>query len=288
MTPSSGVLFLDKAEGISSHKSLSAVKKHFNTRKVGHAGTLDPFASGMLIVLVKQATRLQDYFMGHDKRYTGTIQLGYQSDTLDREGKLEPSKKEVKAFSDELLKTLAEKFTGAQDQVPPAFSAIHINGKRAYQLARLGMEVNIPSRNIVVKDLQLMKKNDRQIDFAVTCSAGTYVRSLARDIAFELETEGYLESLRRTEVGKWKMDLCQPPDQAEDWACHSVEDLLPIRANIELNDKQQQKLLNGDIQSLKAQFLTDGFYSLTNPKKQKLALVRKENSREKILLNYLL
>lgn len=197
------ILLMDKEEDITSFSSLNKVKREYRGEKVGHAGTLDRFASGLMIVMVGGATKLNPVFSTFPKRYTATISFGEETDTLDREGKVIASSAEIPAKED--IESILPSFLGRQKQIPPVYSAIHIDGKRAYKEARKHSDIEMPERDIFISSINLLSVsgNEAVIDTAV--SKGTYIRSLARDIALRCGSRGHLVALRRTEVGPFSL-----------------------------------------------------------------------------------
>ncbi|KIE05983.1 tRNA pseudouridine synthase B [Candidatus Jidaibacter acanthamoeba] len=211
-----GWLLIDKPENISSAGALNFIKKLFKSIglkniKIGHAGTLDPFASGLLIVGVGEATKLINYIMDNSKAYDFTIKWGENRDTIDREGKTTEVSDKVPTPTE--LKAVIKPFYGVINQMPPEFSALKINGVRAYNLARQGLEVKLESRNVTIYNLDIISCNDDSATFAVKCGKGFYVRSLARDIALNLSACGYVTYLRRTESKNFIVDDAIPLDK---------------------------------------------------------------------------
>jgi len=196
-----GWLNIDKPYGMSSAQAVTAVKKILHPKKIGHAGTLDPLATGVLPLALGEATKTVHYVMNATKHYRFTITFGTQTDTDDLEGEVINTSDIIPNESD--IKTAISTFLGEIEQTPPAFSAIKIDGKRAYEIARSGKDVKMKSRKVTIESLTLLSiKNKHQATFNVTCSKGTYVRSLARDIALALGSVGHVSMLRRTGVGK--------------------------------------------------------------------------------------
>ncbi|AFG37597.1 tRNA pseudouridine(55) synthase TruB [Spirochaeta africana] len=207
-----GLLLLYKPAGVSSFKALAPIKRSLPRRyKLGHTGTLDPFADGLLIAVVGSYTKLADCSHRFLKRYTAEIRFGEQTDTLDPEG--EPVRScPVPALAAEDIEHAFRKFTGTIQQVPPAHSAVHINGRRAYALARAGQEFTIPSREVYIEQISLLHQRDDGITIDVVCGAGTYIRSLARDLALQLGTCGHLISLTRTAIGPFQVADAVAPE----------------------------------------------------------------------------
>ncbi|MDR1248916.1 MAG: tRNA pseudouridine(55) synthase TruB [Treponema sp.] len=221
MTERSGILLLNKSPGRTSFESLNAVKKALATRKVGHTGTLDKFASGLLVVLSGWALKLSPWFDRCDKRYRGTIRFGVETDTLDGEGK-------PVAQADppglEALERALEQFRGDIMQAPPAYSAIHLDGRRAYELARSGLEPKMEKRPVRIHALELCSYDPPLAEVWVHCSKGAYIRSLARDIALAAGSRAYLDRLERLRVAGF--DLA---DAASAEASDLAAALRPIR-----------------------------------------------------------
>jgi len=197
-----GVLLVDKPAGLTSAGVIRVLKHRFKPKKIGHGGTLDPFATGLLVVLIGKATKLSSLFLEGDKSYSGIIRLGLATDTEDITGSpVETDENVSEKFRPERWRELQarvkENFIGELEQVPPRYSALKVDGKRSYELARKGLEFEHPSRRIEITELRLEFKNPSALEFFVRCSKGTYVRSLARDIGKFLESCACLETLRR-------------------------------------------------------------------------------------------
>lgn len=192
----SGILLIDKPEGPSSAHVVHQVKKLLGAKKVGHLGTLDPFASGLLLVGVNEGTKIADIFLGGVKSYRGVMVLGVDTDTQDATGKV-LREKPVPAIGNSELRRLAEKFTGELQQVPPMFSALKKDGVRLYRLARQGKEVHREPRAIRIDALRIARLSGHELELEVTCSRGTYVRTLAADMGNALGCGAHLKNLRR-------------------------------------------------------------------------------------------
>ncbi len=201
MTATSGALYIDKASGMTSHDVVARVRRILGERRVGHAGTLDPMATGLLILGVGPATRLLRFAQGQDKRYRALLQLGVATDTLDAQGR-EVARARVPELSLDALRAAAAGLLGEQSQVPPMVSALHHEGRRLHELARAGLEVERAPRPIRVRSLEVAATYEpTRWELDVTCSAGTYVRVLASDLAVRLGTLGHLVGLRRLASG---------------------------------------------------------------------------------------
>lgn len=210
MIPTDAVLLLNKPPGVTSFASLYPVKRTLG-KKVGHAGTLDKFAQGLMIVLTGAFTRLNPLFSSMDKRYVATIQFGLETSTLDPEGEIicEKAPCDLPAI-EQALKT---SFIGTIMQKPPAYSALHIDGKRAHTLARSGRYVEIPSRPVTIFSTNIITWNSPYLELEIHCSKGTYIRSLARDIALACQSCGHLRALKRTAIGPYSLDEAISSDQ---------------------------------------------------------------------------
>lgn len=206
---SDGFLVVDKAPGMTSHDVVAIGRRALNTRKVGHAGTLDPMATGVLILGFNNGTRLLQYITDGDKSYTATIVLGASTTTDDHEGDI-TSTSDASKVSDEDVKRVLATMVGEIMQRPTNVSAIKVDGKKAYDRARSGEKFELPARKVTISQLDVLnirhKELTTEIDIAVTCSAGTYIRSIARDLGAELKVGGHLNVLRRTRVAGFNLD----------------------------------------------------------------------------------
>ena len=210
-------ILVNKPVGWTSFDVVNKIKKALRIKKVGHTGTLDPFASGLLILVTGRATREAAKFQNLPKTYEGTIVLGRTTDTLDVEGQFIETK-EVPLLTSEEVSSVLAGFLGESLQVPPAFSALKIGGKRAYHLARKKKDVPLEPRPIHIYEIALLNLGENELTFRVTCSKGTYVRALARDVAKALGTVGYLKSLTRTQIGPYSLKTAVEVDAFIDWA----------------------------------------------------------------------
>lgn len=200
----SGALVVDKPVGMTSHDVVQAIRNGTNLRRAGHTGTLDPRASGVLVILVGPAVRLSEYVSASDKRYQAIIRLGGSTDTFDAEGMVTPTKDPItitEAQFEEALKT----FVGEIEQTPPPYSAVKVQGRKAYEMAREGEEVELAPRKITVHHLEVLEWTPPEVVIDVHCSSGTYVRSLANDLGVMLGCGAYLVGLRRTKSGRFSL-----------------------------------------------------------------------------------
>lgn len=210
-----GILLVDKPEGITSHGVVARVRRIAGTRKVGHAGTLDPMATGLLVAGIGSATRLLTHFVGLDKQYLATIRLGQSTTTDDREGEALADSVSSTAITDPEIGEAVARLTGEIQQVPSSVSAIKVDGQRSYARVRAGEEVVLKARTVTVSDFTVLARRDSPVDgpagavdldVRVDCSSGTYIRALARDLGSALGVGGHLTALRRTRVGPFGVD----------------------------------------------------------------------------------
>ncbi len=220
-----GVVVVDKPLGWSSMQVIRNMRRASGTKRIGHAGTLDPLATGVVVVCMGRGTKLVDRLMGQTKVYVANIDLSAFSDTEDREGVL--TAVEVATPPDETrVREVVAGFVGEVMQVPPAYSAIHVQGQRAYELARKGKAINMPPRQVRIDSIELLSYVWPQLDIRVTCGKGTYIRSLARDIGAALGTGGHLSGLRRTRVGELTVEMALPNEKLSGKI--SQEDLMAL------------------------------------------------------------
>ena len=199
-----GVLLVDKSPGMTSHDVVAVARRCLNTKKIGHCGTLDPMATGMLILVVGSATRIQDLLMSEDKEYTGTMHLGVTTSTQDKEGEVLETK-DVPAFTEEQIRAALDTMRGDFYQTPPMVSAIKKDGVPLYKLARKGQEIEREPRLVHVFDYELTRIAPPEIDFRIVCSKGFYVRTYAHDLGQKLGCGAHLSSLRRTRSGHFTL-----------------------------------------------------------------------------------
>jgi tRNA pseudouridine55 synthase len=218
----SGLVIVDKSGGMTSHDVVARVRRLAGTRRVGHAGTLDPMATGVLVVGIEKATRLLGHLALTEKEYAATIRLGQATVTDDAEGEVLPPADGPAAHADQIteptLRAALAEFTGEISQVPPRISAIKVDGQRAYRLTRAGAAPELAARPVTVRQLELLDCRPAgagllDIDVVVTCSSGTYIRAIARDLGAALGTGGHLTFLRRTRVGTYEIGAARTLDQ---------------------------------------------------------------------------
>ncbi len=219
-----GILIIDKPEGITSAEVVRRVKRKLRT-KVGHLGTLDPFATGLLPLCLGEATKIAQFLNASDKSYEGLIRLGNETDSADRTGKVVRSAP-LPELDEERLERICIDFTGQSMQVPPMYSALKQSGTPLYELARKGVDVERAPRPVFIAALRLQIVSQDRLRFEVDCSKGTYVRVLAQDIGVALGSAAHLETLRRTRFGTFEIDRAVP---LEDWDARESRGLLSIR-----------------------------------------------------------
>lgn len=232
-----GILLVNKPSGITSHDLVMKVRKKLMTQKIGHTGTLDPLASGVMILTVGKATKILPYITNHDKEYEAVLKLGIRTNTLDVTGEVQ-EEKEVKPVSVSQINEVFNSMLGSQKQVPPMFSAKKINGKKLYELAREDIEIEREACDIVIHELELLDYNGSdEIRFRVRCSAGTYVRVLCEDIAEKLDNIGTMKQLTRTAVDRYTLKDCYQLDEI-DINCNliSTYDILSGYPYVEIED----------------------------------------------------
>ena len=254
-----GFLLIDKPEGPTSHDIVGMVRKALNEKKVGHLGTLDPAASGLIVLAVgAKALKVVELFNVLPKTYEATVQFGAISSTFDREGKIEEVKIKPGVEPPDLigLRTIIEnRFLGVIDQVPPDYSAIKIGGERAYRKMRQGRVVNMPTREVNIKECKIISYEYPQAVLHVACGSGTYIRSLANDLGDAIRCGGYLAGLRRTTVGDWKIEDAVAPKKATWGHILPLKDLLVGRNKIEVSDSEAEDIVHG--RPIKHQVLPD-------------------------------
>ena len=248
-----GIIVINKHKGCTSHDIVYKVKKICN-EKVGHTGTLDPMATGVLPLLIGKGTLCSKYLINHDKIYRATIQLGIETDSLDAEGTIVDTKEvSGEMLNEEYIINILDTFLGKQEQVPPMYSAIKVNGKKLYQYAREGKTIEVQPRNIEIYNIKLLEvnKENKQIKFEVHCSKGTYIRSLCSDISKKLGTIGHMIELQRVQVGEFNISnsitleqIQNNPNELEKYLI-TIEDIFKDKVNINLDNKKLQLFLNG-------------------------------------------
>jgi len=244
----SGIALIDKQQGFTSHDVVAKLRKLLGTKKIGHAGTLDPMATGLLLLGVGSGTKLMQFLSGLDKTYEATIRLGASTSTDDAEGELGQAQDASKISNDELAREIF-KLTGNIEQVPSSVSAIKVDGKRAYDLVRAGEEVVLKSRSVTVSRFEvigepLVVEKYLDINVEVDCSSGTYIRALARDLGEALGVGGHLTALRRTRIGAFEVSNASGISE-EPTLVTNVEVLKMLMPEVAISPQQEIDLRHG-------------------------------------------
>ncbi len=281
---SDGFLVVDKAPGMTSHDVVAIGRRSLNTRKVGHAGTLDPMATGVLVLGFNNGTRLLQYITDGDKSYTATIVLGSSTTTDDHEGEIIATT-DASQVSDDDIKRILATMVGEIMQRPTNVSAIKVDGKRAYDRARSGEEFELPARKVTISQLDILdirhKEATTLVDIAVTCSAGTYIRAIARDLGAELKVGGHLNVLRRTRVAGFTLDQAVDIAQLKGGNFTTLELAEVARATFstrDLNDDEVKELSFG--RALAAN-VGDEIFAALSPDNRLIALLKNSVDKAK-------
>lgn len=268
-----GLVVVDKPGGMTSHDVVSRVRRLAGTRKVGHAGTLDPMATGVLVLGVNRATRLLGHLMLTEKAYDATIRLGVATTTDDAEGEVVATSS-TSGLDEATVRSAAAEFVGDLMQVPTAVSAIKVDGKRAYQRVREGEQVELEARPVTVHELTVTDVRGDELDVSVRCSSGTYIRAIARDLGARLGVGGHLTALRRSAVGPYDLGVARTLEQlGESFALLPIADAARAAfPAVDLDERQAGdvrvgRALDVDLEGLTAVFAPDGeFLALYEPR----------------------
>lgn len=270
-----GIIIINKTKGCTSHDIVYKIKKMLN-EKVGHTGTLDPMAEGVLPILVGKGTLASKYLINHDKKYIVELQLGTKTDTADGEGRIvkqQPVNKEI--LTTKNIEKILQSFVGKQEQIPPIYSAIKINGKKLYEYARKGQEIELKPRKIEIYNIKLINYSveEKKIKFEVFCGKGTYIRSLCEDMAIKFGTAGYMKSLKRIQVGDFKIEdsitidelnnIIQKNELDKTKTIITLEKLFEKIPSIRLDNRKLELFLNGVMLTQKQ---NEGVYKIYNQK----------------------
>ena len=251
-----GIIIINKKQGYTSHDIVHKIKK-ISKEKVGHTGTLDPMAQGVLPILIGKATQCSKYLINHDKIYKVKLKLGIKTDTADSEGNIiEKTEISPEILNEQKILQAINSMKGKQEQIPPIYSAIKVNGKKLYEYARKGQEVEIKPRQIEIYNINLnnIDKENKIIEYTVNCSKGTYIRSLCEDIAKKLGTIGYMENLIRLKAGEFSIENsitleeilnAENPYNVLEKNIITLEEFFKDKETINLNEKRLQLFLNG-------------------------------------------
>jgi len=245
-----GIILINKPKDYTSRDIVNIVGKKLKIKKIGHTGTLDPLATGVLVICVGKATKLVEILTSDDKEYVAGITLGLLTDTLDIEGKI--LKKENVSFSKEEIIKVLDSIKGKYYQEVPIYSAVKVNGKKLYEYARNNEQIKLPKREVEIKEIKLISElnyEDNTVSFDIKCtvSKGTYIRALTRDIALKLNTVGIMHSLKRTRQGIFNIDICNSIEQINDnnFAILPLEYILKDYFKVEMDEQLKFKVING-------------------------------------------
>ena len=243
-----GVLLVNKPIDFTSRDVVNKLTKIFNTKKIGHTGTLDPIATGVLVICIGKSTKLCDILTSKYKEYIATIKLGIKTDTLDTMGTI-LEEQEVKTFTKEEITKVLDSFLGKSIQKTPIYSAVKVNGKKLYEYAREGIPVELPKREIDIQSIELLDYKDNEITFKTTVSKGTYIRALINDICTKLNTIGTMSSLIRTKQGEFKLEECYTLEEIENnkYKLLTNEEVLSNLETIDINDDLLKPVNNGAV-----------------------------------------
>ena len=275
-----GILVVDKPEDMTSAKLVAMVKRLLNVKKVGHTGTLDPFATGVLVCCINRATRLTDFLKKDHKKYEGILYLGISTDTQDKTGAVVSERKDVH-FSSQTLKNVMKRFEGETKQIPPVYSALKHKGIPLYKLARAGKPVQKPARKIFISSMNILDVRLPEIRFEISCSSGTYVRTVCSDIGDALGCGGHLKELRRTESNGFSISEALSLSEMQSLAMTndlehrliSMRDALRHLPECRVTDELAEKIKNGGLIA-KTQL---------HPKEEKQGLIKIIDEQEQLI-----
>lgn len=255
----SGIVLINKPQGWTSFDVVNKIKHIVRPQKVGHLGTLDPMATGVLLVTIGKATKLFDLMQEKVKTYQAEFEFGYETDSLDSTGKIEKRSGKT-IFSDSEIKNALKPLVGEVDQVPPKFSAKSLNGVRAYEMARKNIDFDIPAKKVKIFKIDLLKNEKNKINLEIECGSGTYIRAIGRDLANRLDSCATMTKLTRTKVGNVLLEDCQ---NVQDLTVENIK-ILPIEhfldfKTLDVSDQECMRLLNGQTLNLE---LENGNYFL--------------------------
>ena len=272
-----GVLLIDKPAGFTSRDIVNQVGKIFHTKKIGHTGTLDPMATGVLILCIGSYTKLVDNLTSKNKEYIAVMQLGLLTDTLDTTGKT--LKEESVNLDEDKIYAVFKNFPREYNQEVPSYSAVKINGKKLYEYAREGISIHLPKRMVSIYSLEILSIDNNEVTFKTSVSKGTYIRSLIRDLGASLKTYASMRSLRRVSQGAFAIDKClKISDITENTSLLTLDDLFSY-PHFSLNDTEYQKVLNGNKLSLNSESL----YLLLTYQNKTIALYMKDGDTYRII-----
>lgn len=278
-----GIVLVDKPVGVTSHDVVNLLRRKLNTKKIGHAGTLDPFASGLLIAGVKKGTRVLEYFLDMDKTYRAELELGRITDTFDNTGKT-VEEREVPAFSEDEIVSVLKSFEGEYLQVPPAYSAKKYNGERLYKLAREGKIINLPPRAVRVYSMTDISCSRERITFTAKVSKGTYIRSLAMDIGYKLGCGATTTNLRRVSQGRFSVDSAFQIDDVSQISIIPLEEAVDFLPGLLLSDSESinvllgRQIYAGGVAGILGKFAKDEIIRIVGSDERLIAIARSERT----------
>lgn len=270
-----GILVINKEKGYTSRDVVNLVSKKLSTKKVGHTGTLDPLATGVLVLCVGKSLKLVELLMNHDKEYIATIKLGIETDTLDITGAITKTE-EVPFLNEERIKETLNKFIGKIEQEVPKYSAIKVHGKKLYEYARNGIEIELPTREVQIYDINLISSlEDNQFTIQCSVSKGTYIRSLIRDIGHELGTVATMVDLKRTKLGKFTLEDAISIEDLEQGKFQLLDFIQVLDLpKIIVDDQLEKKIRNGQVLE---KFFQDDMAMILNKNQELIAIYQKKD-----------
>ena len=268
-----GILLINKPIGITSRDVVNLLMKKFNIRKIGHTGTLDPFAGGLMIVTINNGTKISSYIEDLDKQYIAELKLGEATSTLDLDGEVIEKKEVILPLNKEEISKVFSSFIGEIKQVPPMFSAIKINGEELYKKARRGEVIERKERDVTINNLKLLSIHKEKIIFEVDCSKGTYIRTLGEDIAKKLSYPGHLTMLTRTRIGKYSLNDAKSIEDVSMNDVIQISDALSHLPSISVSDFDEVKIKNG----VKMKFSGHVLYFVKNQNGDPLAIYSRKD-----------
>lgn len=246
-----GILSINKARGMTSHDVVAVLRKKLNMKRIGHTGTLDPMATGVLPICIDKATRLAEYIVDQGKSYKACLEFGQATTTYDSTGDVTHSS-DRRIFNKEEIESALLKFTGKIDQKPPIYSAVKVNGKKLYDYARSGQEVEIKSRQVTIYEIKILNLIGNKLELFIQCSKGTYIRSLIHDLGKELNTYAHMTDLVRTNVGEFTLEDSLDISKIDDFTNEDiekmiipVEEVLPNLQHLHIDPQLLFRLSNG-------------------------------------------
>ncbi len=278
-----GIVLVDKPVGVTSHDVVNFLRRKLNTKKIGHAGTLDPFASGLLIAGVKKGTRVLEYFLDMDKTYRAELELGRITDTFDNTGKT-VEEREVPALSEDEIVSVLKSFEGEYLQVPPAYSAKKYNGERLYKLAREGKIINLPPRAVRIYSMTDISYSRERVTFTARVSKGTYIRSLAMDIGYKLGCGATTTNLRRTSQGRFSVDSAFQIEDVSQISIIPLEEAVDFLPGLLLSDSETinvllgRQIYAGGVAGILGKFAKDEIIRIVGSDERLIAIARSERT----------